>query len=78
MFQSYWVLIYDVVGLLTFESKGKTNNYKYASLMDGAWEPYSYEGTPDESSWEPTEHLEHVLDLVHKFHCQHPDKPGPA
>jgi hypothetical protein len=37
-----------------------------------------YEGTPDESSWEPTEHLQHALDLVHKFHCQHPNKPRPA
>jgi hypothetical protein len=36
-----------------------------------------YEGTPNESSWEPAEHLEHVPDLVHEFHCQHPDKPGP-
>jgi hypothetical protein len=36
-----------------------------------------YEGTPDESSWEPMEHLEHVLDLVYEFHCQHLDKPGP-
>jgi hypothetical protein len=37
-----------------------------------------YEGTPDESSWEPAEHLQHAADLVHEFHCQHPDKPGPA
>jgi hypothetical protein len=37
-----------------------------------------YEGTPDESSWEPVEYLEHVLDLVHKFYHQHPNKPGPA
>jgi hypothetical protein len=37
-----------------------------------------YEGMPDESSWEPTEHLQHALDLVHEFHRQHPDKPGPA
>jgi hypothetical protein len=37
-----------------------------------------YEGTPDESSWEPMTLLEHVLDLVHEFHCQHPNKPGPA
>jgi hypothetical protein len=36
-----------------------------------------YERTPDESSWEPAEHLEHVPDLVHQFHCQHPNKPGP-
>jgi hypothetical protein len=34
-----------------------------------------YEGTPDESSWEPAEHLQHVPDLVHEFHRQHPDKP---
>jgi hypothetical protein len=37
-----------------------------------------YEGKPDESSWEPAEHLQHVLDLVHEFHCQHPNKPRPA
>jgi hypothetical protein len=37
-----------------------------------------YEGMPDESSWEPAEHLEHAPDLVHEFHHQHPDKPGPA
>ena len=37
-----------------------------------------YEGTPDESTWDPTEHLEHAPDLVHEFHCQHPDKLGPA
>jgi hypothetical protein len=36
-----------------------------------------YEGTPDESSWEPAEHLEHAPDLVHEFHHQHPNKPGP-
>ena len=37
-----------------------------------------YEGTPDESTWEPAEHLEHAPDLVREFHHQHPDKPGPA
>ena len=37
-----------------------------------------YEGTPDKSTWEPAEHLEHAPDLVHEFHHQHPDKPGPA
>jgi hypothetical protein len=37
-----------------------------------------YEGMPDESSWEPMEHLEHAPDLVHEFHRQHPNKPGPA
>ena len=37
-----------------------------------------YEGTPDESTWEPAEHLEHAPDLVREFHHQHPNKPGPA
>jgi len=37
-----------------------------------------YEGTPDESSWEPAAYLEHARDLVHEFHRQYPDKPGPA
>jgi hypothetical protein len=36
-----------------------------------------YEGTPDESSWEPAVHLQHAPDLVHEFHRQYPDKPGP-
>jgi hypothetical protein len=34
-----------------------------------------YEGTPDESSWEPAAHLAHAPDLVNEFHRQYPDKP---
>jgi hypothetical protein len=36
-----------------------------------------YEGTPDESSWEPAENVEHASDLVREFHRQYPDRPGP-
>ena len=37
-----------------------------------------YEGTPDESLWEPAAHLQHTQDLVHEFHRWYPNNPGPA
>jgi hypothetical protein len=74
---------------LPIEVKGEAE-HKVAGILDSKLdrrrkEPLvylvkwtGYEWTPDESSWEPAEHLQHTPDLVHKFHCQHPDKPGPA
>lgn len=37
-----------------------------------------YEGTADEYSWEPAEHLSHAPELVFEFHDQYPDKPRPT
>ena len=37
-----------------------------------------YDGTPDESTWEPAANLEHAPDLTSEFHRQYPDKPGPS
>ena len=37
-----------------------------------------YEGTNEETSWLPTEDLEHAPDLWHAFHHRYPLKPGSA
>ena len=35
-----------------------------------------YEGTDKETSWVPTEDLEHAPDLQHLFHHHYPQKPS--
>ena len=35
-----------------------------------------YEGTDEETSWEPATFLRHALDTVRDFHTLHPDRPG--
>ena len=32
----------------------------------------------DKTTWQPTDDLEHVPDLVHTFHQKYPNKPGPS
>src|SRR5882724_11382300 len=36
-----------------------------------------FDNTPDETSWEPPEHLANASDVVQAFHRAYPDKPAP-
>lgn len=58
--------------------------YEVASVLDSKisrgrlfyfvdWKGY----TPNDRTWEPTEHLEHAADKVAEFHRRYPQKPGP-
>ena len=65
-------LEYEIAEILD----SKTNNRRRCKLLYFVrW--MGYEGTDEENSWLPATKLDHVQELITKFHARYPRKPRP-
>ena len=64
---------YEIKEILDSKLKDWHWNYKLLYLI--CWS--RYKGTNEEIFWLLADELRHASELVHDFHLQYPDKPGP-
>ena len=64
---------YEIEEILDLKIDRRCRNCKLLYLV--CWS--GYEGTDEETSWLLANELGHASELVHDFHLQYLDKPGP-